>query len=71
VKQRTLGLVLAVVGGLVSYGGASYVAAALVYQTNGGSVGIEAYLVYMAVLIIGILMLLPGILILRGDTRTR
>jgi TRAP-type C4-dicarboxylate transport system permease small subunit len=70
-KQRTLGLVLAVVGGLVSYGGASYVAAALVYQTNGGSVGIEAYLVYMAVLIIGILMLLPGILILRGGTRTR
>jgi len=70
-KQRTLGWILAVVGGMVSISAANYVAAALLYQTNGGSIGIDFYLLYVAVLIIGILMLLPGILILRGDTRTR
>ena len=72
-ERRVLGAIGAVVGAIACYYGATYIVAWQLYQTSGASVGFEVYLPYVAVFVLGVLILVAGLLLLRqkDDTRNR
>ena len=71
-ERRVLGVIGAVVGAVASYYGGTYILAWAVYQTaSGGSVGFEVVLPYVAVFVLGVLILVAGLLLLRQKDDTR
>ena len=65
-ERRVLGVIGAVVGALACYYGGTYILAWAVYQTaSGGAVGFEVLLPYVAVFVLGVLILVAGLLLLR------
>jgi len=71
-KRRVLGVIGAVVGAVACYYGATYILAWAVYQTaSGGSVGFEVLLPYVAVFVLGVLILVAGLLLLRQKHETK
>jgi hypothetical protein len=71
-ERRVLGAIGAVVGAVACYYGATYIMAWQLYQAAGGSVGF-AIVPYVAVFVLGVLILVAGLLLLRQKdvTKTR
>ena len=71
-ERRVLGVIGAVVGAVASYYGGTYILAWAVYQTaSEGSVGFEILVPYVAVFVLGVLILVAGLLLLRQKDDTR
>ena len=65
-ERRVLGVIGAVVGAVACYYGGTYILAWAVYQTaSEGSVGFEILVPYVAVFVLGALILVAGVLLLR------
>ena len=66
-ERRVLGVIVAVVGAVACYYGATYIMAWQLYHAAGGSVGFELLLPYVAVFVLGVLILVVGLLLLRQE----
>ena len=72
-ERRVLGVIGVVVGAVACYAAGTYIVAWQLYTTAGGSVGFEVILLYVAVFVLGVLILVAGLLLLRQKdvTKTR